>query len=230
MHTPRSYRNGAFVSFRATTDEVEVTVLFQPSSNKIPGLLATLVVLAGLGAVFIVSFWFSPRHTDVGYQPIQPVPYSHKLHAGIMGMDCRYCHQMVEDGPHATIPDTATCMNCHAKVRTDSPLLQQVRDSAKTGNPVPWVKVHMLPDYAYFSHSVHVRVGVGCTSCHGRIDQMEVVRQAQPLSMGWCLDCHRNPAPHIRPLDQVTNMAWTGPAVEPPRPLNPPQTCSGCHR
>ena len=218
-----------------------MTVLFQPSSNRLPALLATLVVLAGLGAVFIVSFWFSPRHLDVGYQPIQPVPYSHKLHAGIMGMDCRYCHQMVEVGPHATIPDTATCMNCHARVRTDSTLLEPVRQSAKTGESIPWVKVHMLPDYAYFSHAVHVRVGVGCASCHGRIDQMEIVRQAEPLSMGWCLECHRAPERHLRPTDQVTNMKYEeeipleqrlaeGKRLREAKKLNPPVHCSACHR
>lgn len=212
-----------------------MTVLFQPSSNKIPGLLATLVVLAGLGAVFIVSYWFSPRHTDVGYQPIQPVSYSHKLHAGIMGMDCRYCHQSVEDSPHATVPDTATCMNCHAKVLPESTLLQPVRDSAKTGESIPWVKVHMLPDYAYFSHQIHVRAGVGCATCHGRIDQMEIVRQAEPLSMGWCLECHRAPEKYLRPADQITNMSYVpdpavGARIKEEKKLNPPTHCSACHR
>ena len=212
-----------------------MTVLFQPSTNSIPGRLATLVVLLGLGAVFVVSYWFSPRHTDVGYQPIQPVAYSHKLHAGIMGMDCRYCHQKVESGAHATIPDTATCMNCHSKVLPNSDLLKDVRASAATSDPIPWVKVHMLPDFVYFDHSIHIRAGVGCASCHGRIDQMEIVRQAEPLSMSWCLECHRAPEAHLRPAGEITNMAYepkleVGKLIKDQKHLNPPTHCSACHR
>ena len=194
--------------------------------------------LLGLGAVavFVVSFWFSPRHTDVGYQPIQPVPYSHKLHAGLMGMDCRYCHQKVESGAHATIPDVETCMNCHAKVRLDSAALQPIRDAhAQPDKPVAWVKVHMLPDFVYFDHSVHLAAGVGCRSCHGRIDQMEIVRQEEPLSMSWCLDCHRAPEKHLRPTDRITDMEYEpneqeGARLKAERKLNPPTHCSACHR
>ena len=120
-------------------------------------------------------------------------------------------------------PDQRTAANCPGVETARMPDLPSNRS-------VEWVRIHRLPDHAYFDHSVHVSAGVGCASCHGRVDQMVVMRQAEPLSMGWCLDCHRNPAPHIRPLDQITNMNWSGPAVDPPRPLNPPQTCSGCHR
>ncbi|MBL8600294.1 MAG: cytochrome c3 family protein [Myxococcales bacterium] len=229
--------------------------IFPRSLNRLPAIIAIGVALAGGLVTAIVWYYFSPLNTQVGYAPRQPVPYSHWLHAGQMGMDCRYCHANVERAAHAMVPPTQTCMNCHALVRTDSARLAPVRESwcsqfppdqrnatncpgvdlaraptLESNRSVEWVRVHRLANHAYFDHSVHVSAGVGCASCHGRIDQMEVVRQAQPLSMGWCLDCHRNPAPHIRPLDQVTNMAWTGPAVEPPRPLNPPQTCSGCHR
>jgi hypothetical protein len=153
-------------------------------------------------------------------------------------MDCRYCHNTVEGAAHAAVPPTATCMNCHHLVLQDSLKLAPVRASHASGRPVEWLKVHMLPDYAYFDHSVHVAAGVGCTSCHGRIDQMKVVHQAQPLSMSWCLECHRDPRPSLRPVREVTNMKWNAaeagydPAADPARrrmPV-PPVHCSGCHR
>lgn len=212
-----------------------MTVIFPKWTNKLPAVLALGVAAVGLSVVFIVWFWFSPRHTDVGYQPLQPVLYSHKLHAGLLGMDCRYCHRHVEEGPHASVPDTETCMNCHRTVKQDSPRLQLIRDNYTSGKPVPWVKVHMLPDYAYFNHGVHVAAGVGCASCHGRIDQMEIVRQTEPMSMGWCLECHRNPAPHLRPLDKIVDMAFEpdpeqGARFQVERNLHPPTHCSACHR
>jgi hypothetical protein len=179
-----------------------------------------------------------PKFTDVGYAPLQPVPFSHQLHAGQLGMDCRYCHNTVEGAAHAAVPPSETCMNCHTTVRPESVALAPIRESVDTGAAVPWVRVHMLPDYAYFDHSVHVAAGVGCASCHGRIDTMEVVQQAQPLSMSWCLDCHRDPAPNLRPRDHVTDMTWdTATADYDPhsdphrtRDVNPPLHCSGCHR
>ena len=200
---------------------------------------------AALGAVVSVSaataaawYWFSPKFTDVGYQPPQPVAFSHALHAGSLRMDCRYCHDTVERASFAALPSTQTCMNCHAVVKKDSPLLEPVRQSWQTGGAVAWQKVHLLPDYAFFDHSVHVAAGVGCVSCHGRIDTMEVVRQEQPLSMSWCIDCHRDPWPNLRPKDQVTNMTWDGramgydPKADPTRGRTPtpPMHCSGCHR
>jgi hypothetical protein len=145
-----------------------LTVLFPKWTNKLPTLLALGAAAAGLFVVFVVSFWFSPMHTDVGYQPYQPIAYSHKLHAGSLGMDCRYCHRLVEEGPHATVPDADTCMGCHAHVRKDSQMLAPLRDAYGNGKadnkPVEWVKVHLLPDYAYFNHAVHLDAGVGCTS------------------------------------------------------------------
>ena len=177
-------------------------------TNTIPVVLGLIAPILGAGAIFTVWYYFSPLYTDVGYQPKQPVPYSHKLHAGEMGMDCRYCHNTVEKASHAAIPPTATCMNCHSQVKTDSPKLSLVRRSYKTGESIPWTKIHQLPDYAYFPHEAHVGAGVGCASCHGRIDTMEVVAMDQPLSMSWCLECHRAPENHLRPLDQVTNMNW----------------------
>ena len=169
-----------------------------------------LLIPAGAigGALYAAVFiWvgFSPKTIAVGYAPEQPIPFSHALHAGELGMDCRYCHNTVEESAHAAIPPTATCMNCHTNIRPNSPKLKPLRDSVANGTPIEWVRVHDLPDYAYFNHSAHVRRGVSCVECHGRIDQMEVVTQRKPLSMGWCLDCHRNPEPHLRPLDQITN-------------------------
>jgi len=184
----------------------------------------------------IVWFGFSPKTVDVGYQPTQPVAYSHALHAGQLGIDCRYCHNTVDVAAHAATPPTETCMNCHARVRKQSPLLEPIRQSAETGKPVEWVKVHDLPDYVYFNHSAHVTRGVGCVSCHGRVDQMEVVYQKEPLSMGWCLDCHRAPEPSLRPPSEVANMTWQPPSPEfgkefrAKNNINPPEDCSGCHR
>jgi hypothetical protein len=173
--------------------------------------LPAIAVMAAGGMFYLpvaVGLGFSPKTTAVGYAPDQPVPYSHALHVGKLGLDCRYCHNTVESTPFASLPPTQTCINCHANIKTESPALKPIRESWATGKPVQWTKIHDLPDYAYFNHSAHVNRGVGCVSCHGRIDQMDVVMQVQPLSMGWCLDCHRQPERHLRPKDQVTNMAW----------------------
>ena len=214
--------------------------IFPRWTNNIPLVIAIAGPVVGAGAIGGVWYYFSPKYTDAGYRPVQPVPFSHKLHAGDMGMDCRYCHNTVERAAHAAIPPSQTCMNCHSLVKTDSPRLKPVRDSYETGESIPWVRVHQLPDYAFFDHRPHVAAGVGCSSCHGRIDQMTVVEMAKPLSMGWCLECHRNPEPHLRPLDQVTNMHWdletNGKAYDAAkdparkRDINPPEHCSGCHR
>jgi len=215
-----------------------VAVIFPRWSNYIPLGLAAGAPVVLVVAVCAVWYWFSPKFTDVGYQPRQPVPFSHARHAGDLGLDCRYCHNTVERAAYAAIPPTRTCMNCHAIVLPDSPKLTPVHASWDSGDPIPWTKVHMLPDYARFNHSVHLAAGVGCASCHGRIDKMQVVHQVQPLSMGWCLSCHRDPWPNLRPPDQVTNMAWdpatagydarTDPARK--RMPTPPLHCSGCHQ
>jgi hypothetical protein len=188
---------------------------------------------AGLGA-----YLFSPKRADVGYSPVQPVAYSHKLHAGNLGIDCRYCHFTVERSAYAAIPTTATCMNCHTRVKPQSPLLQAVRESYASGRPIPWVRIHRLPDYVYFNHEAHLAAGVSCVSCHGRVDQMIEVQQAQPLSMTWCLDCHRNPAPNIRPREFITKLDWKpdrdpaeiGRELVAANHIQPPTNCSGCHR
>lgn len=153
-------------------------------------------------------------------------------------MDCRYCHNTVERAAHAAVPPTATCMNCHTLILPESEKLLPVRESYATGRPIEWVRVHKVADYAYFDHSVHLRVGVGCYSCHGNIAEMEVVQQKEPLSMGWCLDCHRNPDQNLRPLSEITNMKWQPPAnqvefaqqAKAELNTNPPENCSGCHR
>jgi hypothetical protein len=212
--------------------------IFPQSANRLPLLVAVAALVLPAVAVAGVWYYFSPRFTDVGYQPVQPVPYSHKLHAGEMQIDCRYCHASVETSPIANVPPTQACMNCHLLVARNVESLAPIRDSAKNGTPMRWLRVHKLGEYAYFNHRVHVSTGVGCVSCHGHVEEMEVVRQVEPLSMSWCLDCHRNPEPHLRPLSEITNMAWK-PARDPEararqiealRPVKPPVDCSGCHR
>ena len=204
-------------------------------------MLPALILLGPPGAITgaTLGIWYyaSPEFTDVGYAPDQPVAYSHKLHAGELGIDCRYCHNTVEIGKRAAVPPVDTCMNCHKVVRTDSELLAPVREAAADPDvSLAWARVHIFPDYAYFDHSVHVAAAVGCVTCHGRVDQMVTVTQQEPLSMGWCLKCHSEPAANLRPTSEVTNMGWV-PADSPDYdPLNadrfptPPQHCSGCHR
>lgn len=212
--------------------------IFPRWTNKVPIYLTIGVVLAGVAVVFFFWYYGSPKYLEVGYQPEQPVPYSHKLHAGDLGMDCRYCHTSVETSPAANVPPTETCMNCHELIKPNSAKLEPIRESWKEGMPIRWTKVHMLPDYAYFNHSAHVNAGVGCEDCHGNVTQMEVVEQEKPLSMQWCLDCHRSPEMHIRPLDEVTSMGWSprenqveyAQKIMEQRNINPPTDCSGCHR
>jgi hypothetical protein len=212
--------------------------IFPEWTNKLPlvaGIAGPVLTVLLVGGVW---YYGSPKYLEVGYRPHQPVPYSHELHVGELGLDCRYCHASVETSPVANVPPTRVCMNCHTILARDSEKLAPVRTSYETGMPVQWVRVHHLPDYAYFHHAAHVRAGVGCVSCHGRIDQMEEVMQVEPLSMGWCLDCHRNPAPSLRPTEEVTNMSWTPPENQlelaaswiAEREIDPPVECSGCHR
>ena len=205
--------------------------------NVIPTVVAVAIPVVGAAVVGAVWYWLSPSYTDVGYQPEQPVEFSHKLHAGALGLDCRYCHNTVEVAARAAIPPTATCMNCHKLVKAESEKLALVRESFETGAPIPWVRVHQLADYAYFDHSVHLAASVGCESCHGRIDQMEKVTLSQSLSMGWCLECHREPAPYLRPVGEITQMGYAASTngfdrskFSNGRDLAPPEHCSGCHR
>ena len=218
--------------------------VFPRGANYLLPILLVMAVGGGLYVPVVVGLGGSPQTTAVGYAPEQPVPYSHALHVGQLGLDCRYCHNTVEEAAFAAIPPTATCMNCHANIKETSPRLAPVLDSWKTGKSIEWVKVHDLPDHAYFNHAAHVNKGVGCVECHGRVDLMDVVQQVQPLSMGWCLECHRDPGPRLRPLDQVTNMVWMPPASAGERETLAKelltkhkiknvaymQSCSTCHR
>lgn len=212
--------------------------VFPPWTNLARPILAISLVAAPVYLVALVWLGASPKTTDVGYQPEQPVPYSHALHAGDLGIDCRYCHNTVEVAAKAAVPPTQTCMNCHSKIRTASAKLISVRESYATGVSVPWVRIHDLPDYVYFNHSAHVRRGVGCVECHGRVDRMEVVSQVEPLSMSWCLDCHRNPDRRLRPPEMVTKMDWVPPEdpdtygrqLRAANNINPSTDCWTCHR
>lgn len=201
-------------------------------------LIGAALVIAPLYLIGMLYYFGSPVTTDVGYQPKQPVPYSHKLHAGKLGIDCRYCHYTVEVAADAAVPPTAVCINCHERIAVKSEKLLMVHQSAETGKPIPWVRVHDLPDYVYFNHSAHVSRGVSCVSCHGRVDTMEEVRQVKRLSMGWCLECHRDPDPELRPQQFVTDLGWipdeerrvVGARIRRENNINPPTDCSTCHR
>jgi menaquinone reductase, multiheme cytochrome c subunit len=214
-------------------------------------LLGAAAIGGGVYAGALGGLITDPETLNVGYKPVQPVPFSHALHAGQLQMDCRYCHNTVFDAAHAAVPPTATCINCHspadeagvtslAAVRENSQRLAPIHESWETGRSVAWVRVHHLPQFVFFNHSAHVNAGVSCVSCHGRIDQMETVYQARQLSMAWCLECHRNPAPHIRPTEFVTKLDWTWPEgtdvdaevkklMEEKR-IRPLDNCAVCHR
>ncbi|MBC8145078.1 MAG: cytochrome c3 family protein [bacterium] len=183
--------------------------IFRPSTNS----LARATILGAL--LFIVgSLWLlaeinrSSYVTNADVVRDQPVPFSHEHHVAGLGIDCRYCHTSVEESAFAGIPPTETCMTCHSQVWTNAKMLEPVRDSYRTGRPLRWTRVHDLPDFTYFNHSIHVAKGVGCESCHGRVDRMPLMYQASTLQMEWCLDCHRAPEKHLRPRDQVFNMNY----------------------
>jgi len=175
--------------------------------------VAGLVLFLGW-AVFLLmrSAWVTRQHEFIE----QPIQFSHLHHAGGMGIDCRYCHTSVDKSAFAGIPPTKTCMNCHSQILTNAPILEPVRASFRNDTPLRWVRVHDLPDFVYFNHQIHVRQGVGCATCHGRIDQMPLTYQAETLLMEWCLGCHRAPEKFLRPREEVFNMAY-----EPPTASNP---------
>ena len=191
--------------------------IFDRSSNALAraSLVLTGLIVIALG-VTLDQLQRSPWVTRQGQRPEQPVPFSHKHHVMGLGLQCQYCHTSVEKSSYAGIPPTKTCMNCHAQIWTNAALLQPVRDSWATGQSLPWIKVHDLPDYVYFSHEIHVNKGLGCASCHGRVDQMPLMYAQNTLQMEWCLNCHRNPAKNLRPTGQIYNMAWEAPADERP--------------
>ncbi len=175
------------------------------------------MVLIGIGVLtylpLLATLALSPKTRAIGYQPKQPIPFSHAMHAGKLQIDCRYCHSTVEQAAFAAIPPTQTCLNCHASIKSDSAMLVSMRKSFETGQPISWIKVHDVPDFVYFNHSAHINKGVACEKCHGRIDQMDEVYQAKELSMAWCLECHRQPLQHLRPREAVTAMGWDAMAI-----------------
>jgi hypothetical protein len=221
--------------------------IFPRSSNLLPLKIVFCLLILGGAVRGGMWYYFTPKYTRVGYEPTQPVPFSHKIHAGQLGMDCRYCHSFVETAAHSNVPTTQVCMNCHSQVQKDNPKLQAVRESWQTGKPIQWIQVHKTPDYVYFNHSAHVNRGVSCVSCHGRVDQMEVVYHAESHSMDFCLTCHRAPENALRPVAEVTNLAYQPPTKDGESvaeaqkrignelklawKINPPdKNCAGCHR
>ena len=170
------------------------------------GVLGVLTV-AGASYLIVRSHYETAQNVPRE----QPVPFSHKHHVGGLGIDCRYCHTTVEYSSFANIPPTKLCMNCHSEMWASSPALEPVRESYRSGKSIEWTRVNDLPGYVYFNHSIHIHKGIGCTDCHGRVDLMALTWQAAPLTMEWCLSCHRDVAAHIRPRDQVFSMTYTQP-------------------
>jgi hypothetical protein len=208
--------------------------IFPKWANQLAPKLGLIAVLAGTVAMAGVTYYLTPKYTRVGYQPKQPVAFSHKVHNEQLGIDCRYCHNNVDKSWFSNIPAASTCMNCHSLVLKDDPRLALVRESYNSGKPIPWVQIHKVPDYVYFNHSVHVNRGISCVHCHGEINKMDEVQHAQPLSMSFCLDCHRAPDQKIRPVDLVTQLDWKG-QVDGKQlvhdwKVQPGQSCSTCHR
>lgn len=191
--------------------------VFDRSSNALAraSLVLTGLIVIALG-VALNSLQRSPWVTRQGQRPDQPVPFSHKHHVEGLGLQCQYCHTSVEKSSYAGIPPTKTCMNCHSQIWTNAQLLEPVRHSWATGESIQWIKVHDLPDYVYFNHEIHVNKGIGCASCHGRVDQMPLMYAQNTLQMEWCLNCHRNPGVNLRPTSEIYNMAWAGPSTDKP--------------
>src|SRR5579883_3169624 len=187
--------------------------IFDRSSNALArmSLVLTGLIVIALG-ITLDEWQRSPWWTHQGQRADQPVPFSHKHHVQGLGLQCQYCHTSVENSSYAGIPPTKTCMNCHAQIWTNADLLVPVRQSWATGESIVWTKVHDLPDYVYFNHEIHVNKGFGCSTCHGRVDEMPIMYQQNTLQMEWCLNCHRNPAVNLRPESEIYNMAWTGPS------------------
>ena len=186
--------------------------LFHRSSNTLARLSIVLgLLIAGGGLMLVLQFNRTPYVTQAFVPRDQPVQFSHKHHVGDDGIDCRYCHTTVETTASAGIPPTKTCMNCHSVLFSNSPYLEIVRESWRSGNPIKWTKVHDLPDFAYFNHSIHVNKGVGCSTCHGRVDLMPLMYNVNSLHMEWCLECHRSPEKVLREQKDITNMEWVPP-------------------
>ena len=212
--------------------------IFKPSTN-------TLAKVTLFGAIFflLLSVWIlvslnrSAYATRQTITRAQPVPFSHDHHTEAMGISCLYCHTSVEESAFAGVPPTATCMNCHKLIWNDSPMLEPVRESFRSGEPIQWARVNDLPDFVYFNHSIHVTKGMGCVTCHGRVDKMPLLRQAVSLQMEWCLECHRAPQDFVRPRSEILNMEWVadnqsvlGAQLVEEYNIQSLLSCSVCHR
>jgi hypothetical protein len=216
--------------------------IFRRRANTLArtGVAAIILLLAGLSVV-AMGIVRSPRLNMVGVARPQPVPYSHKLHVGQLKLDCRYCHTSVETSSFAGLPSTETCMNCHGQIGLKNPRLEPVRKSYEEGRSIEWTRVNDLPDYVYFDHSIHIHKGVGCITCHGQVDKLDVMVSARVWSMDTCLECHRDPAPYLRPRNQIFSMNAPPPPdqseagkrllqaydIDTPQKLT---NCSICHR
>jgi hypothetical protein len=213
--------------------------VFPRGANAI-ARVTLLSAIAGPLALFGVVFLLvrSPYVTNQNVLVDQPIPFSHKHHVGDDGIDCRYCHTTAETGAFAGMPSSETCMNCHAQVWNQSDTLAPVRNSFNTGQPIVWNRVHQLPDFVYFNHSIHVDKGVACETCHGRVDEMPRMMQASSLQMSWCVDCHRDPVHNLRPPEDVTVMGWQPPSnldeiqqsIALQQHVESKTDCSTCHR
>jgi hypothetical protein len=216
--------------------------IFHPSMNTLSRLSIFGALFFALG-LLILAYLIqgSPYQTQVGVVREQPVAFSHEHHVRGLGIDCRYCHTSVETSSFAGIPPTHTCMSCHSQIWSTSPMLEPVRASLANNQPLRWKRVHDLPNFVYFDHSIHIQKGVGCVSCHGRVDLMPMMWKDQPMTMSWCLECHRNPEKHLRPKEEVFNMTWEPPdgdqlaigrkLVEQNHiPVDRLTNCSTCHR
>lgn len=217
--------------------------IFHRSFNNLAkiSIIVTALLVAVGGGVFNLIVIRSSYLTQAQVAIEQPIQFSHKHHVGGLGLDCRYCHTSVEDSAFAGIPPTKTCMNCHSQIWVTSPMLEPVRNSFETNKPLTWQRVHNVADFAYFNHSIHVNKGVGCSSCHGRVDQMPLMWKENTLQMEWCLQCHRNPEKVLRPKEEIFNMEWEPPADQEvkgrdlAKQYNIPSkelltSCSTCHR
>jgi len=202
----------------------------------IAATVATIAIALAAPLVWVRTPWATGQYRLLE----QPVPFDHRHHVIDDAIDCRYCHDAVERSPYAGVPSAERCMNCHGQVWRESALLAPIRRSFFEDRPIAWQRVHRLPDFVFFNHAAHVRHGVGCEECHGRVDGMARVYQVAPLTMGWCLDCHRHPQPELRPFDRITDMDWSPPSgrtreevgaeIAREHRIDPPTTCSTCHR
>ena len=186
--------------------------VFGPGANfLVKSSIAILTVVLGSAVAIAAIIYRSPVVTQVGINKEQPIPFSHERHVGGNAMDCRFCHTSVEKSNFAGIPSSETCMTCHSQVLTDAEMFQPLHDSWNNDTPLEWTRIYDLPDFVYFDHSIHIAKGVGCTDCHGQIDEMPLTHKAQHMSMSWCLECHRAPEKYIRPADAVFDVNWEAP-------------------